>query len=351
MRTVVTGALAAVWAIAILSAQDLTELGLPLLVNVPAAPIPVRADGTFRLVYELHLTNSDKKPVELERVEVWDAEKLATIEGEELAGAIRATGSDEKASRTIHPGAHVVVLMWISLDSSPSQIKHRIVGVSGGASKPAVLEILNIQVRGAPVRIGPPLRGDRWLAANGPANDTHHRRSWLAHDGRAFFPERFAIDFVRLYDEGLTKGDPAENSSYRGYGAEAIAVAEARVAAIKDGLADNVPANRAPSGMTLKTMGGNLVALELGGGLYAFYAHLQPGSIRVKTGDRVRAGQVLGLVGNSGNSNAPHLHFQVSDRPSLLLSDGVPFAIDSFVYEGKTRTDEIPLRDWVVNFR
>ena len=80
-------------------------------------------------------------------------------------------------------------------------------------------------------------------------------------------------------------------------------------------------------------------------------AHLQPGSIRVKTGDKVQKGQVLGLVGNSGNGNGPHLHFQVSDRPSLLLSDGVPFVIDSFVHDGKTRTDEIPLQNWVVTFR
>jgi murein DD-endopeptidase MepM/ murein hydrolase activator NlpD len=214
-----------------------------------------------------------------------------------------------------------------------------------------VLEHAAIQLRGAPVRIAPPLRGDRWLAANGPANGTHHRRSWLAHEGRAFFPERFAIDFVRLYAEGLTNGDPAGNGSYRGYGAEVIAVADAGVSAIKDGMADNVPANRAPSGMTLETMGGNLVVLDLGSGRYAFYAHLQPGSIRVKVGDRVRVGQVLGLLGNSGNSNAPHLHFQISDRPSLLLSEGVPFVIDSFVHEGTTRTDEIPLENWLVSFR
>ena len=78
--------------------------------------------------------------------------------------------------------------------------------------------------------------------------------------------------------------------------------------------------------MTLDTMGGNLVVLDLGSGLFAFYAHLQPGSIRVKAGDKVQKGQVIGRVGNSGNGNAPHLHFQVSDRPSLLLSDGVPLS-------------------------
>jgi murein DD-endopeptidase MepM/ murein hydrolase activator NlpD len=332
-------------------AQELTGLGLQLLVDIPSPPIPVPADGRVRLVYELHLTNADKKPIELQRVEVWERARVAAVEGAELARAITTTGVDEKETRTIRPGAHAVVLLWLSLDAAPREIRHRLVGVSGGASEPAIVEYPAIQIRRAPVRIAPPLRGDRWLAANGPANATHHRRSWLAHNGRAFFPERFAIDSARHHDLGLTTGDPAPHDSYRGYGAEAIAVADARVATVKEGIAENVPANRPPSGPTLETMGGNLVVLDLGSGRYAFYAHLQPGSIRVKTGDHVRVGQVLGLVGNSGNSNAPHLHFQISDRPSLLLSEGIPFVIDSFVHDGKTKTDEIPLENWVVSFR
>jgi len=60
------------------------------------------------------------------------------------------------------------------------------------------------------------------------------------------------------------------------------------------------------------------------------YAHMQPGSVRGHSGERVTRGQVLGLVGNSGNSIAPHLHFQVMDRPSSLASNGLPYEIDSF---------------------
>lgn len=333
-------------------AQDLGRIGLPLLVNVPTAPIPVRADGNFRLVYELHLTNTSAAPVTLTRVEAWGATKLTTVEGDELAKAIKPTRTDAVDPRTIARGAHSVVLMWVSLDAAPERITHRIVGTQGTDPEPLVLESSAIPIGGAPVRLAPPLRGNGWLAANGPSNDSHHRRSWLSYEGRALVPERFAIDFARLHDTGgLTNGDPAVNASYRGYGAEAVAVADARVASIKDGIPDNVPANRASSGLTIDTMGGNLVVLDLGNGAYAFYSHLQPGSIRVKAGDRVQTGQTLGLVGNSGNGNAPHLHFQVSDRPSLLLSDGVPFVIDSFIHEGQTRTDEIPLQNWIIDFR
>ena len=84
---------------------------------------------------------------------------------------------------------------------------------------------------------------------------------------------------------------------------------------------------------------------------FAAKAHLQPGSISVKRGDRVKAGQVLGLLGNSGNSTEPHLHFQAGDDRELLGGDGVPFAIDRFTKDGVEHINEIPLRDWVVNFR
>ena len=84
------------------------------------------------------------------------------------------------------------------------------------------------------------------------------------------------------------------------------------------------------------------VVLDLGGGRFAFYAHLQPGSLRVKAGDRVKAGQVLGLVGNSGNSTEPHLHFHISNGISPLGSEGLPYAIT-----GKTG---MPLQNSRVDF-
>ena len=93
--------------------------------------------------------------------------------------------------------------------------------------------------------------------------------------------------------------------------------------------------------MTLETAAGNHVILSLRNGHYAFYAHLQPGSIRVKPGDRVRRGQVLGLLGNSGNSDAPHLHFQISNGDSLLASEGLPFLIDSFEVLGRAKQEDI----------
>ena len=77
----------------------------------------------------------------------------------------------------------------------------------------------------------------------------------------------------------------------------------------------------------------------------------QPGSIRVKPGDHVRQGQALAFVGNSGNSTEPHLHFQVSDGIEPMAGEGLPFVFDSFYRNGKLIQAEMPLSDWVMQFR
>jgi murein DD-endopeptidase MepM/ murein hydrolase activator NlpD len=85
------------------------------------------------------------------------------------------------------------------------------------------------------------------------------------------------------------------------------------------------------------------VIVDIGGGRYAFYAHLKPGSITVKEGERVRRGQVLARLGNSGNTGFPHLHFHVMDAPLPLGADhNLPYVIDSFLYQGFIGDDLTP---------
>jgi murein DD-endopeptidase MepM/ murein hydrolase activator NlpD len=79
---------------------------------------------------------------------------------------------------------------------------------------------------------------------------------------------------------------------------------------------------------------GNHVVLDLGDGVYAALAHLRRGSVRVRPGDLVAAGQQLAACGNSGNSTEPHLHFQLMDHPSVLLAAGLPVAFDHFQVAG-----------------
>lgn len=92
--------------------------------------------------------------------------------------------------------------------------------------------------------------------------------------------------------------------------------------------------------MTLEEADGNHIVLDLGGGKYALYAHLKPGSVKVREGDTVKRGQVMAQVGNTGNTTAPHLHFHIMDGPSTLGSNGLPYVIDSFEVTGKVPSTE-----------
>jgi murein DD-endopeptidase MepM/ murein hydrolase activator NlpD len=71
--------------------------------------------------------------------------------------------------------------------------------------------------------------------------------------------------------------------------------------------------------------------VDMGNSQYALYAHLKPYSVTLQVGDVVTEGQKLGLLGNTGNTTGPHLHFQAMDRPSALKTNGLPFVFDCFV--------------------
>jgi hypothetical protein len=89
----------------------------------------------------------------------------------------------------------------------------------------------------------------------------------------------------------------------------------------------------------IKDFAGNWVSIRIAPRRYLLYAHLVPGSVRVRTGQLVRRGQVIGLLGNSGNTSTPHLHFQVSDRPGFAPVDSLPFVFNRFALLGQI-TDE-----------
>jgi murein DD-endopeptidase MepM/ murein hydrolase activator NlpD len=178
-----------------------------------------------------------------------------------------------------------------------------------------------------------PLKGT-WFAAVGPTMHTGHR--W----GRF---EEFAFDIAKIGEGDITyRGDGQKFSDYYAYGADVLAAADGTVADIANdapedanflrhvGESDDAYGARVEDdqGALLvkgeRAIGGNFVIIDHGNGEYSLYAHLQPGSVRVKPGDVVKQGQPIAKLGSSGNSTEPHLHFQVCDAPKPLSCSGIP---------------------------
>jgi len=133
--------------------------------------------------------------------------------------------------------------------------------------------------------------------------------------------------------------DKSTNRDFIAYDAPVLAVADGRVAVASDYLPDQVPLD--PDPVEPKDADGHFVMLKVGQGRFVNYAHLSPGSVRVKRGQRVRAGQVIGRVGNSGQTGAPHLHFHIMDRPYLAGAHGMPFQFPKFKVGGIADLDSI----------
>lgn len=347
-----------------------------LELRVPKPPTLAAAEGGSFLAFELHVTNLAAKAITLRKVEFARADPsrrvVLSLSDSALQRVIARPGAQIPLAErvTLAAGLRGVVFLWIPVEggTAPTGLLPRVTIETGRGDSVRVSELDGpaVPVHGTAPAIGPPLRGGDWLTGNGPANQSGHRRAFIPI-GTATIAQRFAIDYVKLGADYRTwAGDSLKNASYLAYGSDALAVADGIVVAVKDSIPENIPGPRSRAvPITLETVGGNHVILDLGGGRFAFYAHLQPGSLRVRLGERVRKGQVVGLVGNSGNSTEPHLHFHLSDANSPLGSEGIPYGYDSFELVGRCRSfgsscertaasarhGEIPLQNVLVRFR
>jgi hypothetical protein len=316
----------------------------PLLLAVYDAPEPFRgSDGRVHLVYELWAGNFTSGDVAVEAVEVvGDGVVLERLEASEVARRLQAAGLREPAG-TLAKSAQGLLFLDVALEAGaaiPKQLSHRVT-VRASAAPAGKQELsesggpVDVDLRKVVV-IGPPLGGERYVSADSCCESSRHRRAALPVNGRVWLAQRFAVDWEQLDASGrIYSGPPGELKSYAIFGEPVLAVADGVVSSTTDGQAEQTP-GRYPTNISLDEADGNSVILDLGGGCCGMYAHLQPGSLRVHPGDKVRRGQVIGLVGNTGNSLAPHLHFQVMDRASSLASNGLPYEIDGFEITGKT---------------
>ena len=321
----------------------------PVEVRVPMSPQAVPgSDGLTHLAYELHVTNfyQSTGTLQLRRVAVLpDSNRvvMASFTGAQVNQLLAHPAADSiKDGLAIEAGKRIVLFLWLTLPAGmppPHTLRHQLEFVAPDGVRQLV-DGVRISVSATPpVVIGAPLRAGPWLAYEGPGNHfSHHWGSLVAVNGQVTIPQRYAIDFFGLDAAGhavRTARDhlaTSTNADWLGFGAEVLAVADGVVRDARDGEPNHPPFAPLPppTDLTTRTLMGNFVVLEIAPGVFAQYAHLQPGSLRVRVGERVRRGTVLGRLGQSGNANAPHLHFQVATAATFEESEGLPFVLEQF---------------------
>jgi hypothetical protein len=326
------------------------SVATPVVAHVIAAPVPVPAtDGKVHLAYEVQLTNVLASEVTLTSLVVLDRDvALLNLSGDQLANWTRIIGTPMPTTK-IGPAQTAVVWVDVALDKDvtvPSQLVHA-VGLSLAEAMPPLFPAtmtetvapVTVPTR-EPVVISPPLSGPNWVDGDGCCDMGAHRMALNPINGQLWAAERFAIDYLQLQPDGrLFTGDRTKVESFPYFGADILAVADGPVVAAVDGLPEQVPGKN-PTGLALDQYAGNHIVQDLGNGSYALYAHIKTGTVKVKPGDRLSAGQVIGSVGNTGNSTAPHLHFHVMSTADPLRSDGLPFVFTKFRLDSRIAVPE-----------
>lgn len=319
----------------------------PVDFQVLNRPAPVRgADNRRHMVYEIQAVNQSGMDVEIRKV-------APRAQGNRLGLPLTGDRLEERTrinsgatGTTLGPGGSAMIFIDASYSLArkrPKAISHAISLAWADPGNPAELirqTFIGVSTRVSrqrPVVLAAPLRGSKWVAANGCCTMNAHRGATLAIDGTVRVPERFAIDFVQLNGQDrLFTGPLNDLFSYGYYWAPVRAAAPGKVVGVRKNLPEQVP-GALPPDATIQMAGGNHVVVNIGHGRYAFYAHLATRSVRVRRGQKVKTGQVLGLLGNTGNTDGPHLHFHVMNSPSPLQSSGLPFVFRGFQGQGVAR--------------
>jgi hypothetical protein len=365
----------------------------PLLISA-LAPEPIAflaTDGKYHLAYELQVINASPRPATLTSVETIADDVggavVHTVDSDELAERTLLVGSDAGEVTNVIPAGRVgLILLDGAYDTRadvPAQFTHRISATfvaspdDSRVSKFYPTEATQfggdvITSAQEPVTVGPPLAGEGWVTVGSCCELPGHRGFMMPLGGRMNGTERFGLDLIRVdlrADPIMTEddlasyiGDPASNASYLAFGQPALAVADATVVDVRSHVPDHDP-NGFTEGLDINDTTGNYVVLDLGDGMRAMSNHLKQGSATVKVGDEVSKGQVIGLVGNAGNTTQPHLHFQIYRGHAPLSGDNVPFVIEQLDVLGQLttsgvtepfpagpRTNQYPLANTLMSF-
>lgn len=329
----------------------------PLIVTPVTQKVvtPVRgSDGRWHILYEIMLTNSVSRTATLKAVSIVDGRTGRSIRRLGVkaligTGALHQLDRAPVKSTRIPAGAARLVTLdasFASRSAIPRTVAQRL---ELRATNPFTEKVQRFAYgvasiplsRKVPPVLEAPLDGDGWIASDGCCSPSGHVNATFGLDGKLQAAERFAIDWLRVDPQGrMYTGDPAVLTNWYSYGAPVKAMGPGKVVSAVDGLPDQTPGMK-PTELEFGDLPGNVVVVQGAHGLSEVYAHLVPGSLTVKVGDHVQTGQVLGQLGNSGGSLAPHLHMHVVNGTKAGLDDGYPYMLRSFALAGRTSIDTL----------
>lgn len=317
--------------------------GHSLDIRVQHMPDIVVIAGAPTVYYEIHVTNAANDSIELKSIEVFDTADsriVFSIDNANLENRCSRIGdAPDGRAQVLAPGASSLIYIEGILreDKAVIQLRHRIwfellqrgsrrlLFAEGGIIKPS---------RKSQLILGQPVGKGIWAAVYDPAWERGHRRVMYTVDGKNYIPGRFAIDFIRMDNEGkYSNGDDNVVKNWYGYGNDVLAVADGVVASTRDDFSESATLAEHPKYPADKATG-NYVSLRIGDSLLAFYEHLKPKSIKVKPGQRVKKGDVIASLGFTGQTTGPHLHFHIANLNSPLGAEGIPFVFEHFTNVG-----------------
>lgn len=319
---------------------------------LPTEPQLFYGKNKTALVYDVHLRDSLGRAIKIERFEIFDDKNNLVYDNSNVEKSIFEGDSNR-----------YVKFVWIDVNEIPSFITHKI-NYKIGKQDYLFSKIIKVSPKSKVISIMPPVQKGIWYVGNAPADSSHHRRTntefYLVYDSLqdgyiiGYNNQRFAMDLSKLGKEGRKANNGGKyNSDYNDYGENIVAVADGEVVAVMDFIPDNSNPPYRKSNWEIDSICGNYIALNIGDNLIALYAHIKPNSIRVKVGDVIKKGTVIGQIGNSGKSSGAHLHFQISkfkvpykESGNSFLSEGISFVFDNYIsYDWQKGFDLINTKD------
>lgn len=318
----------------------------PQSVDVVNLQTPYAGEDALRIGYLLKTWMFQKEGLALKKIEILDSNSSALISS-------FVQGQDDWPTLYKDP-VHIYSYLpqtgplnayYIPIQlriyggaSRPQSMIHRLTFTRTGSNEEVVINggIFTPLYAATTLVIPSPLRGNN-LWFNNQGENGYHFDYLAFSEGTPYTGMMFAFDSMQLNDSqtSLLRDDGSknifDNNAYMNYGQTIYSVADGTVVRVIDGFEDQ-QGNRKIWEITEANLAGNNLIIDIGGGRYAFYAHCIKGSFgSLKAGDTVRKGQAIALLGNSGNSTGPHLHFEIFEgSQDPIWSRGVPFVIEEF---------------------